>query len=45
MLLESQRDRASASFHQWLTPERYADRFGLPRKTWRRFLGGSSPTA
>ena len=24
MLLESQRDRASASFHQWLTPERVA---------------------
>lgn len=29
MLLEFQRDRASASFHQWLSPEQYADRFGL----------------
>lgn len=28
-LLEEQRDPASPSYHRWLTPEQYADRFGL----------------
>ncbi len=28
-LLAAQRDPASPEFHQWLTPEQYADRFGL----------------
>jgi subtilase family serine protease len=28
-LLLGQRDHGSANFHQWLTPEQYADRFGL----------------
>ena len=28
-LLEAQQDPASPNFHQWLTPEQYADRFGL----------------
>jgi uncharacterized protein (TIGR03437 family) len=28
-LLASQRDPGSTDFHQWLTPEQYADRFGL----------------
>src|ERR1017187_1637243 len=27
-LLQDQQNPASASFHQWLTPEQYADRFG-----------------
>jgi uncharacterized protein (TIGR03437 family) len=27
-LLQQQQNRSSASFHQWLTPEQYADRFG-----------------
>ena len=28
-LLAAQNDPASSQFHQWLTPEQYADRFGL----------------
>src|SRR5580692_9960572 len=28
-LLTEQQDRRSPSYHKWLTPERYADRFGL----------------
>src|ERR1700733_6445733 len=28
-LLEQQRDPTSPNYHQWLTPEQYADRFGL----------------
>jgi uncharacterized protein (TIGR03437 family) len=28
-LLAAQRDPASPSYHQWLSPEQYADRFGL----------------
>ncbi len=28
-LLKQQQDPASAMFHRWLTPEQYADRFGL----------------
>jgi pseudomonalisin len=30
-LLLAQQDRASASYHKWLTPEQYADRFGMTR--------------
>jgi subtilase family serine protease len=30
-LLGEQQDPKSASFHKWLTPEQYADRFGLSR--------------
>jgi subtilase family serine protease len=28
-LLEEQQDRKSSNYHKWLTPEQYADRFGL----------------
>ncbi|HWW13987.1 MAG TPA: protease pro-enzyme activation domain-containing protein [Candidatus Dormibacteraeota bacterium] len=28
-LLEQQQDRSSANFHKWLTPQQFADRFGL----------------
>ena len=28
-LLQEQQDRSSLSFHKWLTPEQYADRFGM----------------
>jgi len=28
-LLEAQQDPSSPLYHQWLTPEQYADRFGL----------------
>ena len=28
-LLEQQQNPASANYHKWLTPEQYADRFGL----------------
>jgi subtilase family serine protease len=28
-LLAQQQDRSSANFHKWLTPEQYADRFGM----------------
>jgi len=28
-LLKEQQDPSSANYHQWLTPEQYADRFGL----------------
>ncbi len=28
-LLQQQQDRSSANYHKWLTPEQYADRFGL----------------
>jgi uncharacterized protein (TIGR03437 family) len=30
-LLEDQQDRSSASYHRWLTPEQFGDRFGLSR--------------
>ena len=29
--LANQQDPSSPQFHQWLTPEQYADRFGLPQ--------------
>jgi hypothetical protein len=28
-LLAAQQDRSSPNYHHWLTPEQYADRFGL----------------
>jgi subtilase family serine protease len=31
LLLAQQQDRKSPNFHKWLTPEQYADRFGLSR--------------
>ncbi len=31
-LLEQQRDPASPNYHQWLTPEEYADRFGMSQE-------------
>lgn len=34
-LLEEQRDPASPNYHKWLTPEEYADRFGLSRNDFR----------
>jgi hypothetical protein len=40
-LLEDQRDPGSPQFHQWLTPEQYADRFGLlegDMSTLRRWM-------
>jgi subtilase family serine protease len=46
-LLESQRDPDSPLFHQWLTPEQFADRFGLSQDdvsattTWLRAQGFS----
>ncbi len=30
-LLAQQQDRKSSNYHKWLTPEQYADRFGLSR--------------
>jgi len=30
LLLAQQQDPASANYHKWLTPEQFADRFGLP---------------
>jgi subtilase family serine protease len=30
-LLASQQDRTSSNYHKWLTPEQYADRFGMTR--------------
>jgi hypothetical protein len=32
VLLEEQQKPSSPNFHQWLTPEEFADRFGLSRK-------------
>ena len=46
-LLAQQQDRASANYHKWLTPEQYADRFGVsPRDmakiaAWLRVQGFS----
>ena len=31
LLLAQQQDRSSPNYHKWLTPEQYADRFGLSR--------------
>ncbi len=47
MLLAQQQDRASANYHKWLTPEQYAERFGLSAidiqraATWLRQQGFS----
>jgi len=30
-LLAAQQDRTSSNYHKWLTPEQYADRFGMTR--------------
>ena len=38
-LLESQQDPSSPQFHQWLTPEEYADRFGLSAADLSRITG------
>jgi subtilase family serine protease len=44
-LLEAQQDRSSPQYHQWLTPEQFADRFGLSESdlaqitAWLRQLG------
>jgi hypothetical protein len=35
-LLEKQQDPESANFHKWLTPEQYADRFGLSQNDINR---------
>jgi len=35
-LLEEQQDPESATFHKWLTPEQYADRFGLSQSDINR---------
>ena len=50
-LLEQQQDRTSANYHHWLTPEQYAERFGLSAidiqraATWLRQQGFSDVTA
>ena len=50
MLLAQQQDRASANYHKWLTPEQYAERFGLSAidieraATWLRQQGFSHVT-
>ncbi len=33
-LLEEQQDPASPNYHAWLTPEEYADRFGVSANDW-----------
>jgi hypothetical protein len=35
-LLAQQQDRSSPNFHKWLTPEQYADRFGLSQNDAQR---------
>jgi len=35
-LLEKQQDPGSSNFHKWLTPEQYADRFGLSQNDINR---------
>ena len=35
-LLSDQQNPASAQYHQWLTPEQYADRFGMPQSDVNR---------
>src|SRR5580704_9889930 len=35
-LIEEQQDPGSASFHRWLTPEQYADHFGLSQNDIKR---------
>ncbi len=44
-LLAQQQDRSSSNYHKWLTPEQYADRFGLSQsdvnqvETWLQMQG------
>jgi uncharacterized protein (TIGR03437 family) len=38
-LLADQQTRSSPSFHKWLTPEEYGDRFGLSRSDIARIVG------
>ncbi len=50
-LLEQQQDRTSANYHHWLTPEQYAERFGVSAidiqraATWLRQQGFREVTA
>jgi subtilase family serine protease len=50
-LLAQQQDRTSANYHHWLTPEQYAERFGVSATdiqraaTWLRQQGFSHVTA
>jgi subtilase family serine protease len=36
LLVAEQQDPSSANYHKWLTPEQYADRFGLSQKDVRK---------
>ncbi len=38
-LLAQQQDRSSANFHKWLTPEQYADRFGMSQSDVAKITG------
>jgi subtilase family serine protease len=35
-LLQRQQDRSSSDYHKWLTPEEYADRFGMNQRDLQR---------
>ncbi len=37
-LLAEQQERSSANYHRWLTPEQYADRFGLSQRDLDRVM-------
>ena len=37
-LLEEQREPASPNYHKWLTPEEYADQFGLSRNDFQKAI-------
>src|SRR5271166_320208 len=37
-LLAQQQDRKSANYHKWLTPEQYADRFGLSQNDMQQMV-------
>ncbi len=39
LLLEQQQDRKSPNYHKWLTPEQYADRFGLSQNDMQQLVG------
>jgi len=38
-LLAQQQERSSANFHKWLTPEQYADRFGMSQSDVAKIAG------
>jgi subtilase family serine protease len=38
-LLAQQQDRSSPNFHKWITPEQYADRFGLSQADVNKITG------